>query len=144
VRPFFPIANRKTESRSPIPLNYKFVLVDAQTGRDRVSWVLAMPAVLGRSPEAQLSIGDPSISRRHCQFSLDADGALIVRDLDSMNGTYIDDQRIKKAILRPGMVIQVGSLLLRIEWTKEPISERPVALDPNVNVTQPMQTRPSD
>lgn len=125
-------------------MNYKFVLVDAQTGRDRVSWVLAMPVVLGRSPEAQLSIGDPSISRRHCQFSLDADGALIVRDLDSMNGTYIDDQRIKKAILRPGMVIQVGSLLLRIEWTKEPISEKPVALDPNVNATQPMQTRPSD
>lgn len=125
-------------------MNYKFVLVDAQTGRDRVSWVLAMPVVLGRSPEAQISIGDPSISRRHCQFSLDADGALIVRDLDSMNGTYIDDQRIKKAILRPGMVIQIGSLLLRIEWTKEPVSENPVALDPNVNVTQPMQTRPDE
>jgi len=124
-----------------VQLNYKFVLVDTQTERDRVSWVLAMPVVLGRSPEAEISIGDPSISRRHCVFSLDADGALMVRDLDSMNGTYVDDQRIKKAILRPGMVIQVGALSLRIEWTKEPISDKPIALDPNVNVTQPMQIR---
>lgn len=124
-------------------MNYKFILIDSLSGRDAASWVLAMPAVLGRNPDAQISIGDPSISRRHCQFSLDVEGALVVRDLDSMNGTYVENQRIKKAILRPGIVIQVGSISLRIEWTNEPITTKPVMIDPNanVNVTQPMDRR---
>lgn len=124
-------------------MNYKFILIDPLTGRDATGWVLAMPAVLGRSPDAQISIGDPSISRRHCQFSLDVDGALVVRDLDSMNGTYVEDSRVKRAVLRPGMVIQVGAILIRVEWTKEPITEKPITIDSqaHANVTQPLERK---
>lgn len=119
-------------------MNYKFVLIDCDSGKDQLAWILALPAALGRSPDVEISIGHPSISRRHCQFSLDVDEALVVRDLESMNGTYVENQRIKKAVLRPGMVIQVGALSLRIEWTTEPIAKAPIAVGANSNVTQPM------
>lgn len=124
-------------------MNYKFILIDPLTGRDAAAWVLAMPAVLGRSPDAEISIGDPSISRRHCQFSLDVEGALVVRDLESMNGTYVEEDRVKKAVLRPGIVIQVGAISLRIEWTNDPITRQPITIDSqaHANVTQPIERK---
>jgi pSer/pThr/pTyr-binding forkhead associated (FHA) protein len=119
-------------------MNYKFVLIDSNSEKDRMAWVLPLPVTVGRIPGVEIQIDDPSISRRHCQFILDVDGALTIRDLDSMNGIYVDDQRVKRAILRPGIVVQIGSRSLRIEWTSEPISTHPVVLENETRATQPM------
>jgi pSer/pThr/pTyr-binding forkhead associated (FHA) protein len=123
-------------------MNYKFILIDSTTGNDLMAWVLPVPAVVGRNPGANILIDDPSISRRHCQFSEDIDGALTIRDLDSMNGIYVDDQRVKKAVLRPGIVVQIGSRSLRVEWTNEPITSHPVVIKSAGRVTQPMNIIP--
>jgi predicted component of type VI protein secretion system len=123
-------------------MNHKFVLIETATGRDLLAWVLPLPAIVGRSPDAQIVIDDPSISRRHCQFIEDPDGALTIRDLDSMNGIYIDDQRVKKAVLRPGIVVQIGSRSLRVEWTNEPVTSHPFSIKSDGRATQPMNTLP--
>jgi pSer/pThr/pTyr-binding forkhead associated (FHA) protein len=103
-------------------------------------WILHLPATVGRSPDADVSIGDDSISRRHCKFFLNASGALSVYDFNSMNGTYVDDQRIKKrAVLKPGDIVRVGSICLKLEWTDEELTENQTMGKPSITTTQPMR-----
>ena len=124
-------------------MNYKFVLVDTASGKDQAEWILTPPITVGRSPMANVPIGDPSISRRHCQFSLNSQGALMVRDLGSMNGTYVDDRRVTKAVLKPGDVVQIGAITLRVEWTDDEVRRTPpFGKTCDVNTTQPMRVVP--
>jgi hypothetical protein len=68
---------------------------------------------LGRSRPADIVLPHKSISREHCIVGL-ANDELLVTDLNSTNGTYIDDVRITRAtILPPGSVLRVGQLSLR-------------------------------
>lgn len=124
-------------------MNYKIVLVDSVSGSDQSYWILSPPITVGRSPTADVSIGDASISRRHCQFSNDSQGALVVRDLDSMNGIYVDDSRVTKAVLKPGDMVRIGSITLRIEWTDDDHVTGPViGKSGDLDVTQPMEAIP--
>jgi len=57
-----------------------------------------------------------------------------------MNGTYVDDQRIKKrAVLKPGDVVRVGSISLKLEWTDEELTQKQTMGKPSVTTTQPMR-----
>jgi predicted component of type VI protein secretion system len=123
-----------------IAMNYRFVLVDNATGSNQAHWVLPLPAIVGRCPTADITINDSSISRRHCQFSLNSEGALVVRDLESLNGIYIDQQRVHKAVVPAGTVVQIGSITLRPEWTEDEVVESPeMEKIYDVDATQPMR-----
>ncbi len=121
-------------------MRYKLQVYNSATAAVEREWILHLPATVGRSPDADVSIGDDSISRRHCKFFLNASGALSVYDFNSMNGTYVDDQRIKKrALLKPGDIVRVGSICLKLEWTDEALTEDQVMGKPSVTTTQPMR-----
>jgi pSer/pThr/pTyr-binding forkhead associated (FHA) protein len=62
---------------------------------------------LGRADDNELSLPEPSISSRHCVFVLSGPD-VIVRDLNSSNGTYVNGEQVAETILRPGDNIQVG------------------------------------
>lgn len=100
-------------------MNYKFSLLDSGSGRSRAHWILSPPVTVGRCPSCDIIINDPSISRRHCQFTLGGEGELLVRDLGAKNGVYLDERKVEKAIVRTGQVVQIGSVALRTEWTDE-------------------------
>jgi hypothetical protein len=55
---------------------------------------------------------DPSVSRSHARLEIDARGALVVSDLGSANGTWVDGVRVAHAELRAGSVLRVGPVLL--------------------------------
>lgn len=121
-------------------MRYKLQIYNPATVAVEREWILQLPATVGRSPDADVSIGDDSISRRHCQFFLNANGALSVHDFDSMNGTYVDEQRIKKrVVLKPGDSVRVGSICLKLEWTDEELTENRTMGKPSVTSTQPMR-----
>jgi pSer/pThr/pTyr-binding forkhead associated (FHA) protein len=121
-------------------MRYKLQIYNPATAAVEREWILQLPATVGRSPDADVSIGDDSISRRHCQFFLNANGALSVHDFDSMNGTYVDEQRIKKrVVLKPGDSVRVGSICLKLEWTDEELTENRTMGKPSVTSTQPMR-----
>ncbi len=65
--------------------------------------------VIGRSPECTVPIIDERASRTHCVLEPDAAGGWRVRDLNSRNGTKVNEQRVIEAALKPGDVIKVGS-----------------------------------
>lgn len=70
---------------------------------------------IGRKPPADAVIAHPSVSREHCMVGL-ANDELLVTDLSSTNGTFIDDERVKHSeILSPGSVLRVGQISLRHE-----------------------------
>lgn len=62
---------------------------------------------IGRAPDNDISIDNPSISRYHAMISLSADGYLI-EDLKSRNGIRVNGSLIDKVILSGGDLIQVG------------------------------------
>jgi len=69
--------------------------------------------VAGRSLDCDVHIDDQSVSRRH--LTLEAQGdALAVTDLDSANGTFLNERQIKQASARPGDVIRAGAIVLEI------------------------------
>jgi len=69
---------------------------------------------IGRSSGNDLQIDHPSISTAHCEVML-VNGAVLVRDLDSTNGTFIDSQPVKEACLIFGQRLQVGIVELMLE-----------------------------
>jgi pSer/pThr/pTyr-binding forkhead associated (FHA) protein len=88
----------------------KLVVVGGTTSTTEVS--LKLPAIIGRGRSAQVTIPHSLVSRQHCELS-NVEGRLVVRDLDSLNGTYVGDERITEAILAPGALLTVGTVTFR-------------------------------
>jgi pSer/pThr/pTyr-binding forkhead associated (FHA) protein len=69
------------------------------------------PAYIGRAAGNAIRIDDPSISRLHCSVSLRAGGNVIIADVGSANGTYVNDRLLgadEACPLKPGDLIGVG------------------------------------
>jgi hypothetical protein len=66
---------------------------------------------LGRSPDNDFALDDPSVSGSHCQIVVDT-GNAVVKDLGSTNGTYVDHSPVQEAVLRNGQTIHLGTLEL--------------------------------
>jgi EmrB/QacA subfamily drug resistance transporter len=65
-------------------------------------------ATIGREPECDLQVLDGEVSRRHAKVTI-RDGAAVIDDLHSANGTYVDGERIlEQRTLRPGDQIEIG------------------------------------
>jgi len=65
------------------------------------------PIELGRGVNVGVRIDDRWLSRRHCEISA-ADGLLVVRDLGSRQGTFINGQAVVESTLRPGDELCIG------------------------------------
>ena len=69
--------------------------------------------VVGRMSTCEVRIPLNSISREHCIIGI-ANDELLVTDLNSTNGTYIDDVRISRAAILPvGSVLRIGQVSMR-------------------------------
>lgn len=79
-----------------------------------VSIVVRGPIIVGRSPSADIVIGAGYVSARHARFSLMGQN-LFVEDLNSTNGTYVNNQRINgPTALRSNDVVSVGDVSIRV------------------------------
>jgi DNA-binding NtrC family response regulator len=71
------------------------------------------PVHVGRADDNDLVLPDRAASLRHCRFEPSADG-LLVRDLGSSNGTFVNGVRVERALLGAGAGLRVGRSELRI------------------------------
>lgn len=72
--------------------------------------------VVGRSPAAHLVLADRYVSLRHARLTVQ-DGTVVVSDLGSSNGTFVNDERITSgARLGEGDRLRIGSIVLRLQW----------------------------
>jgi hypothetical protein len=72
------------------------------------------PIVIGRLPECGVVLSDTNVSRRHAEVALD-DGEVVVTDLGSTNGTFVNGRRVTRAAIRPGDELSIGTSRLRVE-----------------------------
>jgi putative nucleotidyltransferase with HDIG domain len=77
--------------------------------------VYALPegavVTVGRVAQCEIHIDDQAVSRRHC--SLSVRGAdVVITDLESANGTFLNERQVKAGTARPGDLIRVGSTVL--------------------------------
>ncbi|HAS13081.1 MAG TPA: hypothetical protein DCS55_21615 [Acidimicrobiaceae bacterium] len=67
--------------------------------------------VAGRHPESDIFLDDVTVSRRHAEITREGDD-YTVRDVGSLNGTYLNRNRVEEAPLRDGDELQIGSFKL--------------------------------
>ncbi len=79
---------------------------------------------LGRDPSNQISIDDPFVSARHFRIER-RDQKLILRDLRSRNGTFVNGARVVEAVLNDGDSIRLGGVEMRLSQTAPGQDSRP-------------------
>jgi pSer/pThr/pTyr-binding forkhead associated (FHA) protein len=89
-----------------------------------------LPSVIGHGPDVDVRIEHCSISRVHCRIRR-VHGEVVVEDLDSVHGTFVEGTRIRCATaLRPGSQLAIGllSFLVRLQPEAEPVAPAEEAL----------------
>lgn len=104
---------RSESVQAPLAVRVRVLGAPAQPAE----WVLREGRlIVGAAPGCDVIIEDPTVSRRHVELGLVAEGVSI-RDLGSRNGTRYLGQRIESAVLSPGSEILLGSVSLKLELT---------------------------
>ncbi|MCP4656774.1 MAG: FHA domain-containing protein [bacterium] len=86
-------------------LNYDEEHIDLSVGR----------STIGRSRTCDVSIDDPSVSRRHVYLTVGS-GKILLQDLESSNGTFVNEKRVYgQTELADGDVLRLGDATLRVE-----------------------------
>ncbi len=74
---------------------------------------LKLPTIIGRGREAALTLPHPLVSRQHCEI-YEQDEQLVIRDMGSLNGTFINNQRIEEPTFLPsGDLLTIGAVTFR-------------------------------
>src|SRR5688572_13115129 len=69
---------------------------------------------VGRVEDNAFQIAEPSVSSHHAEIILRGND-VVVKDLNSTNGTYINGEKVSEAVLKPGQVLKLGQVELRLE-----------------------------
>ena len=79
---------------------------------------------IGKLSSSHLRLdGDDKISRMHAVIEAQEDGTVCIIDLGSHCGTFVNEQKVNKAYLRPGDKIRLGNTTVVTEWPVEPNEE---------------------
>lgn len=91
-------------------MDVKLIVVGGDAKTTEIT--LKLPTIIGRGRGSTLTLAHPLVSRQHCEL-YEADGVLFVRDLGSLNGTFIGNEPITEAELPPGELLTVGAVTFR-------------------------------
>ena len=72
---------------------------------------------IGRRSDNKVRIGDPEMSRRHCEVAQIKD-MVVIRDLGSSNGTFVNGHRITQAIVKPGDSLRMGTCAFQVHYDR--------------------------
>jgi pSer/pThr/pTyr-binding forkhead associated (FHA) protein len=79
---------------------------------------------VGRVEENTFQIADASVSSRHAEIILRGE-EILIKDLNSTNGTFINNEKISETVLKPGQTLRFGQVELKIDDGK-PVSAAPL------------------
>lgn len=93
-------------SPARLPEHFLHLIVDGKA--EKQFPVMGDGIRIGRSAPADVILDDKHVSRRHCRVELKGDD-LVVVDLGSTNGTYVDDEKVSEPVVLPvGSILKVG------------------------------------
>jgi pSer/pThr/pTyr-binding forkhead associated (FHA) protein len=101
----------------------KLVLLSAgMTGR--IHDLKVDKTTIGRVEDNTFQIAEPSVSSHHCEILLRGSD-VVVRDLNSTNGTFINGEKVTETVIKPGQVLRLGQIEMRLETESTPASAIP-------------------
>ena len=95
---------------------------------------------IGRVEDNMFQIAEPSVSSHHCEVHLRGNEVLI-RDLNSTNGTFINGEKITESVLRPGQTLRLGNVELRLD-TGAPPATAPATTPPPAKKSESVMVKP--
>ena len=69
---------------------------------------------IGRVEDNTFQIAEPSVSSHHCEILLRG-GDVVVRDLNSTNGSFINGEKVTESVIKPGQILRLGQIEMRLE-----------------------------
>jgi pSer/pThr/pTyr-binding forkhead associated (FHA) protein len=103
----------------------------------------ARPVGIGRSPDNDLPVDNLAVSNYHARVYVEG-GRLVVEDLDSLNGTFVNDLRVERATLHDGDSIHIGKHHIKVDATGDapiPYDAGRKASAPRINETMVLDTK---
>lgn len=101
------------------------------------------PVGIGRAPDNDLPVDNLAVSNHHARVYFEA-GRLVVEDLDSLNGTFVNDLRVERATLHDGDSIWIGKHHIKVDATGDapvPVDSRRKPNAPTINETMVLDTK---
>ena len=92
-------------------MSKSFLMIERGFAGEQV-YHLQSRLTIGRAPESNIHLPDPSVSRQHALVYIEDEKA-ILEDMGSRNGTYVNEERVKKAVLSNGDVVRIGNVTAR-------------------------------
>jgi len=103
------------------------VLTQSMAGRSVE--LTAERTTVGRVEENAFQIAEPSVSSRHAEILLRGSD-IVVKDLGSTNGTFINGEKITEAVLKPGQTLRFGNVDLKLDVPGAPAAPAPAPSAP--------------
>lgn len=117
-------------------LQAKLIVVAGDVKTKEVT--LKLPVIIGRGREATLTVPHALISRLHCQIT-EREGRLFVKDLGSLNGTFVDNYRIdEEHLLLPDQLLTLGTITFRASYEVGDEAAKPAPQSTEVPSAAPM------
>jgi predicted component of type VI protein secretion system len=112
---------------SPITTKKKLIRVRLSIkGRPLKSYTFEKDAVtIGRTPEADIFLDNAGVSREHLRIEMRPDGSFQAIDQGSANGTLLNQEPLRKAILAADDVLQIGKFTLWISFEDDRRTDSP-------------------
>jgi pSer/pThr/pTyr-binding forkhead associated (FHA) protein len=105
------VSNEEQDAISALPSGSALLIVRRGPTAGARFLLDADVTTVGRHPDADIFLDDVTVSRRHAEF-LRTGRSFQVKDLGSLNGTYLDGERIDTAVLGDRAEVQVGKFRL--------------------------------
>jgi pSer/pThr/pTyr-binding forkhead associated (FHA) protein len=85
-----------------------------------------LPAIIGRAGDVEIPVPDRWVSRRHCCIER-TDDVVVIRDLGSSHGTFVNGERVDQAVLQTGDRLGVGltSFTARVDEQRVTLESSP-------------------
>jgi predicted component of type VI protein secretion system len=83
--------------------------------------------VVGRRKGCNIRLGDARVSRQHCKIAFDGKTA-VIEDLDSANGTLVNGEKVRRAALKPGDLVQLGGIMFSVAAEMAEVPDEAVAV----------------
>lgn len=101
------------------------------------------PVTIGRAPDNDIHIDNLAVSNYHARVYVEA-GSLVVEDLNSLNGSFLNDIRVERAMLKDGDAILIGKHEILVDQTHDAavsVDSLRKAPAPRVNETMVLDTQ---
>lgn len=101
-----------------LPADGVFVLAITSGPASGEVFRLSQPRVVVGRQGADIPLNDPEISRHHCLLEV-RDKYINLKDLNSTNGTFYDEERVRAAMLQDGSEFRIGESRIRVSLQKK-------------------------